>query len=536
MRWRLVTDYDILFQNEKNLVYFVPVENRKNSKFISNLNLQGISTKTVDLGEIENFSMDSLEARFNDSRNIEIKLGNSWVGVGNYIDNENMGHLLTECTLEKGHFQERFEVAFSDDDACTDIKLVSPEMSEYDDCFDEMTRLASCKSYKKTKKFIPGHRYDSEKETIFFLGTVIAKKAQPYCTNFLSEDKVGVAYLFVNKLPKEAKTVSDVFKLSYFDENDPYAIKYRTNIQSMVDSGEILENDSPRIEDFWETLTTNACDIAKQPLLGSSHINFQYFYRALEPYAFSSISGVKEIPEMLKETLMQYIEVIIKELLIIYYNSDYSLFGGRGLYISEQQTMDANVANTFKLFCKYIMDPNALSYPYYEEFFKYFDIPINDLIIEQIKMFDKSFVTESFDNFIKWWEQYYRYHDIQTSTKKSCQRVKAVGGYGKGKVDQKASKNTIESLFGKTPLSEILKKQVNDARNGDLTAVSSFEVVNLGTKSRPKEYVHLTINVNKVVEYATYNNELTESLKKNILNERFTELELEFDLSAQTIK
>lgn len=167
--------------------------------------------------------------------------------IGNF-DVKTIGNILTYSMCDEGIVtlkddKQRFEIAYNNYNP--EITLVHEGMPGYKAAINELGRLTCCKAYKKTKKWIPGHSYATEKENYIYLGEFenrIRRKKGKDSGDYDDIEKSIPVRLVIYETRGE-KTITDVFNNRSFNCNDWDGIKIIENTITAVDCGEVLEDD-----------------------------------------------------------------------------------------------------------------------------------------------------------------------------------------------------------------------------------------------------------------------------------------------------
>ena len=179
---------------------------------------------------------------------------------------EYLAELFNFTKFNNGNWDETFELAIKDTDGS--VRFYCPTMPGFNAASDEMIRRMNCKIFKKTRKFIPGHRYDTETSTIVYLGKFHTHENNTASDHYSSLPVTEAHFYIKNK--KSATKVSEVFNNGVIVgsngvvtiDDSFYEIYCSTSMKTMVDSGEVLENDFTCYEDYITQLLNNSTNIS----------------------------------------------------------------------------------------------------------------------------------------------------------------------------------------------------------------------------------------------------------------------------------
>lgn len=491
--WRLVTDLTLFLQGTTEM-WIVPSDSRIAKNNVKK-ELAGQQFKEVEF-ENEEFTLTigrDLKAyvEFQDS---------SW-HVVNFASSA-LGILISQCKNDCGKFEEKFEAVFSDDEPGA-VFFVSQNMKEYDDCFDEMTRRINCQLLKKTKKWQVGHRYDSEKETMYYLGKYESTKTDEFGSMF----EPGTLHLVAKNI-KGCKTIEDVFR-----EKELFAL---TSLPSMVDSGQSLEVGDFDYSEKRDDLFLRALE--KNTKKGD-FIEYENIKSILDVLCYGAGNPRQEVIDGLQDIVANSMRTLIIE----YYGLEAGV--PQNMILSKKKSLEDNVKALEELFYESIPDANIFKAAYYQEFFKHFNINVPDIAKGIIDGYDEKLLFSDFDSYRTCGKYYFKRHDIDKVVLKSNQREKSYTGYPRGGSSTKTV--TVESLFGKdTELTQAILDLTNEAVLSFGAGVSGFKISNMGTKKSPNEYVYVLITLDDLIKALP---EMPQTLKDEIITNKFQRIEIEFD-------
>lgn len=527
--WRLSTGLTIFTSKENlttgdsgiNTVYFSPMEKKSYQVMVSK-KIPG-SYETIDPAQNE---VD--EVRFVPDSNqelgfrVEIKSSqlpeDDWYWVRNF-DNSTLGSIISQLKIEGGKLETatKFEIIFNTRDSSL-ISLISPEMSEYHDCMTELARRLACDVGKKTKKWIPGHKYELENKTVIYLGSFLSRKANRKDSPFLNVSLPEVILYVSDLLPGET-TISDIFKNRPFNNLSDNGINIiYGKCPSGIDAGEVLKGDTPDdIQTCWENLLTNTANLFKSTSLFGRDI-YSDISEILNIFTIQSEKNLNyNLSEKVSNDLTEILKVWTWDIIV---NSWDKSLG----YISINNSKPAkdNLKNLKNLIIFEIKDINSKALNFYEELLLKLNIDLDKICEESynkwISMLPK--LTSDFDCYLS-----------------NIENFRPISyGYGIGdnielerfynlnfNLDDKTGKQSFTNMSAKYPelfskIEELMNYSV--ANFGD--KVTKFNTYKVGTVRSPQQYINvIVITLKDILNYINLELELTETLKHEIMSMRF---------------
>ena len=507
MDWRLVSELDAFLYPKTKSVILASVENKSDkTKALSKLG-RGNSSFPIEI------SLDSNEFRLSFDEDLSPLIQcdkfpdpQQWFKVKNFVHNDAPGR-------ENSYLREirsliawkglnptcSFEAAFSDEYP-GEVRFTAEGKDDYDACFNEMIRRLNCSIHKKTKKYIPGHRYDLETGTYFYLGEFLGRKENLFSSTFYT-DPVKLDkhyYLFVKDI-KNCKTISDVFKTHTFGIEDD-DIYIRDSIKAMVDSGEELQDDITDIQDIWPEMLDLAISKVKEGKTADCIFSI---------LSYQSIGTSKyNDPKMISDKIVPFLEEYLDKTTLTYWDLG-NIVKDNCKMVKGQSNSDA----LFDLFATYSCsgDGNGRVLEYYFEMFKTLGIDISKIcanIADNYTGVDDMHL--DFNLYLDRGPLYFKYH-------------KSGGNRLIIQMSSDTSNNscTLESLYG-TNLTETLIQITKSAINNYGIGVKEFSIVNLGNKKSPKLQYTVTISIQDIIRY--YNDDpekVPDPIKEGIMSADF---------------
>ena len=534
--WRLVNGivaFVIRRSNGENLVYLASGE----KKAYENAIIKEIGNESYEKFSIDDdsgfglkigneFEMYINSDHFPGGKSKYYKVMNACTGKSG--DNIYFSDIFTQVENNKGDFGNKiFEPIFSDLNIGK-VFFVNSEMNMYKNAFQEMRRRINCQICKKTKKWIPGHRYDSENCTYYYLGGFLSRKTGENGT-FLNDNDVtnSIVHLVISEIKDSDKKISDIFKSRIFGNNeDNIRLIYSDSFPSMVDSGKELENDVKDIQDYWEIMANNTLD----SLSKTNEYGFISYQQAIKPFfTIFSIQNKENIKYNLSSTLKNTCEKLIKDSLVENLITWWELSNSKSdSSVTSSNTPEINIKNLGNLFFRNLRDPNSFKNIYYTDLFNAINInsleKISEFVILNENVTDLIF-NSGIKNYIKFGSLYFISHTFDASTGKYSeinikQRVKST--------NYTLNFTKLEELFSESPaLEKTIKDICNKAIDNYGLGVKSYFITNIGTKKDPKSYASITVDLINILDY--YDNNIPEDIVKDIISRRFWKINIDID-------
>ncbi len=473
-KWRLVESCRLILNKEAKEVTFRPTDVKKPSN-------EGIllSEPTFDL-EFDEFLVPRIKWK-----------DNFYVVKNFYPTNEAKGKLIKAISGLTGR---SLEPVFSEDTPDA-VWFVKTGTQDYKDASDEMIRRLNCSMMKKTRKWVPGHRYDSENKTYFYLGKFVSHRKNYDSSEFLP---IPVeCHLVIEKIPDGVDTIPDILRCSmYGSTGRDYIHALWGNLPLMVDSGQVLKdtNEPWNLQSLYMDQLKNIYE-AGGPL-----------EKALEVFAFTDNVGDIFLPESVDlDPIVVEIKRSMNELLVEWWGLRYN---GNSQYVGPDQEESANISGLIALFSSSLNQENIFRILYYPELFRMIGIDIADIAKNAIINWGSGYrLKESYDYYIKVYDSWRKHH--------------------REVVDLDQCESRPESFLGNKfgiDLSSALKKIITGAASNNGEGVTSWKEINRGSTSRPNIVIQAKVTLQDILCMG----EPGETLKNDIINSGFQELSIKF--------
>lgn len=509
VNFRLVSEVRAFIAGK--LIYLVSPDDKasisklkKSLKDITNLKEYQISADNfkIRLSDIDNslvLSTDDLPGEYH--------LGN--------LDESCIWDLVRYVKVDSGNLLGDYSIAVSKSitsESIDPVRIISPDMPFYSDYLDEMIRRINFTAGKKTRKYIPGHRYDSESETLYYLGSVYSRLSTPQNDDFANYPEKEVA-LFTKNIG-DCKTLSEVFQNGILSEITDgildfgkfFKITAYYSKALLVDCGEVLKNDCT-IFDHLESIFDNSQNL--------------FYERSKDKYVKGSpyLTNVFTVFKYTDETKTSYSvspDLINKLRAVV---SDAIM--DRTLYAWESQIgrpmkegSEKNYENCILGIIGNLLDPNIKRFTYYYDLVGYLGIDLKELF-DNVVSFGVSSLSQ-LKNHIKYdrGENFVATYRTELSSNYTLTKYK------------------ISDKISDTDLAEVIKSMCLDARENHGISIEEYEIL---TTSRSKQpYESFKVTVEDIVAY--YNKEkgieVPENLKEGILKSNFKSIIVTVDKGA----
>lgn len=498
-KWRLVSDVLAMF----------PVEN-PDAVFITNLDNK--KQESIIAEEIENYyqSTNYTKQTVNNEFHIKITSSGLFVRCDNFLDSSKwyfvnnfqvpqVYWIISQIKNDLGVFDESetFEAIFNDG-LVSSVGFTNKSMFNYNSCFEEMGRRVVCDMSKKTKKRIPGHRYDSAEKSLYYLGSFVSRKTSKGM--FASESNITPVDLYATNITKDDKSISDIFK-NHVIGDDIIAMETQ---ESLVDFGEILKNDFDKddIQNYWKYLYQNS--------INKKDFDVEYktwnYGRVLQVFSYQSATNLNynlpseiDLPAYLKNVLLN----IIKE----YWNKNNKF--RKDNEIKKSKSKSENITALLNLFFANLIDSNIYKNDYYTDMLCKLKVDLSklaDIVLDEWEIMNK--------DADKTWDSYVKLSSCIGENFISDQRTKEIM-----RIDVK--KVLIADLLPETLKNVIIDIAYNANDDFGLN-INTYKIYNLGTKRAPREYTEMKITLDDICK----SGKLDDKIKKDIMKEKFYSIEI----------
>lgn len=529
-KWRLTADVYAVLNNCKKHIYLAATEKKsyldpvkKTADIMEDMDCQVVR---LELNEF-NIKITYPEDMYDGPCCVFIKSSilpeNDWYKLKNY-DVSTLIDVFTSVKNNCGDFgEETFEAVFQLDNSL--VSFTNASMRGYQECVEEFKRRINCELNPKTKKLIPGHRYDTPEETRIFLCSIKTRKVKENNSEFTKlESDCQSGYLYINATPEGIHTVSEALKQGVLESSiesmekvtTKPVIKVSRSMGAMSEGGEVLIDDyTGEISDYWEEMVHNSLSLVESNVnVDTSNIAIS---SSLNTMSLFSSKNNEHTQLLMKEI----VDCIITQTLGIYWDrlgtSSYSI----GYTMSE----DENINNCRTLMDSVIKDTNINKLAYYKDMFKHYQLDVKESIKEKIKTWSeetKTFTTD-FKKFVKNEDYFYlRQSEIDWTFR---QRVNST--------NYKLDVRTLASKLGESSeLKDTIIALANYAKTSTGRGVKEYFTYNVGTKKDPKIYIKQTITLKDIINFKKGIENMSESLKDEIMSKGFISCFLEYDLNG----
>lgn len=526
--WRSTAGFTAFFLVDSNKVYLASNEKKSYQVAVSNL----IKTDEYTSENYVENKIDQVKIILEENSNLRLEIKSSlfptdnWYSLMNFSQST-LGMLITQTTVIDGLIDASFEIIFNSLDP-TQVSLITPTMTEYKDCLSEMARRLSYDLGKKTKKWIPGHKYELENGTYIYLGSYLSRKKDSAKGEFQKDLSMAPVNLYVSSLKDGETKVSDIFNNRPFDcvAEDGIKMLYGT-IKSAIDAGEVLTNDlASDVSTYWETLLDNTSKrfLTKTVFDREIYLNLRDILDIFSVQTEDSLNYSTLITPELKDKIINIVKIWTWNIIVSKWNDSRSV---GSFCIGDKESKSDNIKRLSSLVVYTIRDENKFSTSYYIELFKELGINLDSISEELIDKWKNDFVPKlntDFDTYLNVFEQFETVGDRHVNL-----RDKSLIGYRNNDV-------SVKKFYGEGELFNSISSLSSHALMNHGAGISEYKTFKVGTVRNPKYYTKITINLVDLLNYINSELELTETLKNEIMNSKFTSVCIEVDSDAETIR
>jgi len=539
MKWRLVTELSAFVSNQENKVWLY-MDGKKVYKSNVMKQING-DYRTKDL-ILDSILLDNNEFQLKLDKNFsvfvkskELPKKDEWYELCNFAsDPKYVGAFLEDCSIDKGIVNSGsvFEAAFSEDYP-GEVVLACDGMKDYEDYFNEMTRVVNCSIFKKTggTKWKPGYRYDTETQTYYYLGEVLVRRRDNLDSELLDQADYVKGYLVASKIDRKTeKTVEDVLKNHVLGQGaDENKLQVLFSPKPMVEGSKVLEVpedfDITNYRDMMVDVAVNKCTVP----YGNSWRDYTDLFSIFEPLSLMS-EKVKDYSNLRDDTKEQ-LEVVLSTTILNTIITTNSIQTGVTMFsITKDSTRNNkdlinDVVESY--FINTMNDSNVSRVSYYTELFKDLGISVSDIAADIVDSYsDEGTIFKDLDSMYNFIELYRKNH----------------WSYDAEIFDQLKDSAKF-STSGQKPLTSVLSNKVADvivelvekARESYGTCICEYRVENNGTTRSPLEYEYFKITLTDIVNYYNGVSNVPQSLSNELVAGRFREVTIRTDRNSKVI-
>ena len=539
MKWRLVTELSAFVSNQENKVWLY-MDGKKVYKSNVMKQING-DYRTKDL-ILDSILLDNNEFQLKLDKNFsvfvkskELPKKDEWYELCNFAsDPKYVGAFLEDCSIDKGVVNSGsvFEAAFSEDYP-GEVVLACDGMKDYEDYFNEMTRVVNCSIFKKTgsAKWKPGYRYDTETQTYYYLGEVLVRRRDNLDSELLDQSDYVKGYLVASKIDRKTeKTVEDVLKNHVLGQGtDENKLQVLFSPKPMVEGSKVLEVpedfDITNYRDMMVDVAVSKCTVP----YGNSWRDYTDLFSIFEPLSLMS-ENVKDYSNLRGDTKEQ-LEVVLSTTILNTIITTNSIQTGVTMFsVTKDSTRkDTDLVNDVveSYFINTMNDSNVSRVSYYTRLFRDLGISVSDIAAEIVDSYsDEGTIFKDLDSMYNFIELYRKNH----------------WSYEAEVFDQ--LKNSAKfNTSGQKPLTSVLSNKVADvivelvekARECYGTCICEYRVDNNGTTRSPLEYEYFKITLTDIVNYYNGVSNVPQSLSNELVAGRFREVTIRTDRNSKVI-
>lgn len=522
MNWRLVSEVLVYITTDSfghKYVAFSGLEKKEYSRIVLT-KFKSVLGSDATIIE-KSISSENFEAIIDENSRFPVMIKSSNLPGDDYYrlvnfdySDKSLLNLLGGFNINSGVFIEPIELVISSEFGL--VRFVHKNMPTYKIYHNELVRRINCEIFKKTTKWIPGHRYDSLDSTYYYLGSISSHTVNDSCSEFFSGKLMKEYHFVVTEDISEYNSLEEAIKYSI--KNKSYKLLDKTKL--MIDSGEFEGFDgSIRYTDLIDGFINWAID---SDCSNSSYNNLSFIMIVLR---LESPDKTYSITPETEFKLNKYLSNIFKHKIIPgnWEKPQHSLFK-----VCESNTLDQNVSSCFNIFIRKIEDDNVKKQSYFEELFKYFKIDIFNIIRTELQSWLPSDILNNFDNFCE-------YSGDMYELSKPIEVVLRTFASSKYKLNKVTlGEKLVET--GEKVLFETIKNIVSKTRSNIFGNGVKYEKVNIGTIKSPMIYETFTITLNNILDYYKEEGlEIPENLKNEIILNKFCRVNISVDKDGEII-
>lgn len=517
MNWRLVSEVIALlvFNGKQKFVYFSGVEKKEYLKSVK---------KQVDNDCGKGDRIAIKEVRLNPEgcdiifKDNVVMISSPQFPTGDYyvVNNfdyskESLMDFLMYSDITGGKLKKEAEIVLNSTSGL--VRLVTPEMPSYVNYKEELIRRTNCEIFKKTSKWIPGHRYDSLDNSYFYLGPVKSHFDSAINSDFKIKELMKTGHLVVTDCTLgDCTTFSELIKKA----TKCGKIELLDKMKPLVDSGEVITLDV----DYNSTVKSLV-----QIIVDSSQELPNKIESIIRVLGYECIDSKLTLDEITKTLICNVFRDFIKILLPSYWERPQS-----DVYkISKTHSVEQNTESLFNLMIAKITSPNVKKFSYISELLKYYCLDIKEIIREELLTWVPEDILKDFDLYVAYHDKMYEISnttEVKLRTSASC----------KYKIDRVTLGALITSVDESGILLDTIKTIANKARASFGYGISKYQIENIGTKSSPMVYEYLVITVEDIIEYyKECGLEIPENLKNDIIFNRFCRVLIHVDKDGEIV-
>ena len=474
-----VVSYVVIGRNELYLAIF---NNKKENVKVRKLIERGVQLKQWKLDE----NKVNLELRLDEDNNVEAYISSKYLPSENkYLvknfDKSTAIRILSEAKHDDDIvFSSEFEICFTGEYNEL-VTFISEEQQSYQEIFDEMIRRFFAESGKKTIKWVPGHRYDNSESTFYYLGDFLSRKKCSGNSDFYNtQEELVPVHFYITRLGKE-KTISEVIKNRSIGEADDDIKVLWGNFPRCIDSGQKLElGEKISLSSLYPGLMGN-----DNPLLA---------------LGFLSEGDKLEFTDYVKSKILNWTIDKLKEIIYNYWNLKFGDFNSSGeniTLISEEFYNDLSKT-----------DPNICSKTYYQELLNTLGVDVEKEISNILLYWNEDDLCKTYENFVNNLSYFRKRSKIldYTALLRSTDRV-----------------IKISDLFGNSLLTSTLIELIKSASNYG-QGITDIKIIKI---NKVDTVTACVVECEDLIDYL--GSSITDELKKEILDKKFTKLIVYFE-------
>lgn len=390
------------------------------------------------------------------------------------------------------------------------VILIFPGTDLHKKTEEEFLRKIRLSLYKKTTKYIPGHKYDTEDGSFWFIGNYKTNITDKYQKEYGDRKQIDVN-VFSNYLP-DSKKVSDIWTKEFPLTNAkdvknfsllngyPESIIFTQKSPLLVDSGEELEIDV-ELDKAYESKLNNFIKTEKRECSFGSQ---RYYYKNLSHH----LSVFCLIPQnQWSSVISDDVKGKMKD--IIRTNIEYILFKYYGSLISPKDDKETQVNKLLLSFKNRNFVNTSLIYSgeyYYDDLLlKLFEINLEDMALEAVKNF-KEITINSFQDYID---------NIGSFEFRKPENYSKTIDF----IYTNEKKRKFSSYLPNGPYKDSIVKICKEAIDTNGSNLEEYNIEDVGTKMKPIQKSTMVIGLKDIMKLHGANTlyDLPDNLKEDLI-------------------
>lgn len=433
--------------------------------------------------------------------------------------------ILCDISCQHGILEGKFSPIFSDEFPKS-VSFTHPGLPTYDEIMEEAERRINVDFGTKTTKWKPGHRYDTEERSFYYVGEgysrIIDRGKSGGKEKYVFDIKdIAVvessspAYLFLTKIPT-ADIWSNVVTSIGERKKELNYLDYLPKKCSAVDCGEWIDSTSiiPNPMEWRRELmerTLKLCCTTEDEICGIKTLHYHdlnYFFEPL--FLYLGKGDEADMKEVGKE-LNSMIEPLLRQVFLEILGKNYQE------YAINDTTEEKKIEDIYSIFLSgYIRDTFYNKKSLYNSLFESLGLNITAIIRDVIQTFN-------LDTEMKDWEGFIKYNNLIPARDKHIdlrdpKELSRGGYYGSGRPKEKAK---LSDIISDNKLRELIINTIKWSLQNYKTGVDMFNLQR-GYRKSDTPFYEILITLPNILGYLESEGKtITEEMKKAFISNNF---------------